>query len=263
MTKTVQIWHYGLVARWWSEFNVGGPDVDYFCQAIADSGEPGLDAGCGTGRLLLPFLRQGLDVDGTDASAEMLDWCRRATEAEGFTPTLQAQAMHELDLERRYRTVVVCGAFGLGGNREDDLEGLRRIRRHLEPGGTLVLDHYLTEPRAKTPKPSTGAKKEAGDGSKAGDRRPSHDGSELELRIRPLHFDPDQRTLTREVCALQYIEGREVTREVYEIDINLYSREEIESALQLAGFRDLRVTGELLSRPARAEDNRIVFHAGA
>ena len=31
---------------------------------IEESGQPALDLGCGTGRLLLPFLRAGLDVDG-------------------------------------------------------------------------------------------------------------------------------------------------------------------------------------------------------
>jgi len=70
-------WHYGLVARWWAEFNHGGDDIEVFRQQILISGEPVLDAGCGTGRLLLPLLRAGIDADGSDTSADMLDWCRR------------------------------------------------------------------------------------------------------------------------------------------------------------------------------------------
>jgi hypothetical protein len=42
-------------------------------------------------------------------------------------PTLFAQAMHQLDLPRRYRSIVVCGGFGLGGNRAHDLEALWRL----------------------------------------------------------------------------------------------------------------------------------------
>ena len=45
-------WHHGLVADWWAEFNIGGPEVDYFGAFVA-AGQPALDAGCGSGRLLL------------------------------------------------------------------------------------------------------------------------------------------------------------------------------------------------------------------
>ena len=46
-------WHYGVVARWWAEFNEGGPEIGYFERHI-DAGQPALDVACGTGRLLIP-----------------------------------------------------------------------------------------------------------------------------------------------------------------------------------------------------------------
>ena len=64
--REARTWHYGLVAEWWAQFNQGGDDIDVFRQEIARSGEPVLDAGCGTGRLLLPMLREGADIDGSD-----------------------------------------------------------------------------------------------------------------------------------------------------------------------------------------------------
>ena len=85
--------------------------------------------------------RPGLDVDGCDISPDMLERCRERAEQEGLAPKLYAQAVHELDLPRSYRTIVFCGGFGLGGRREHDVEGLRRLYEHLEPGGTLVLDN--------------------------------------------------------------------------------------------------------------------------
>ena len=133
-----QTWHYGLVAKWWAEFNTTGPEVDYF-RRFVEEGRPALDTACGTGRLLLPYLRAGLDVDGCDISPDMLALCRERAEQEGLAPKLYAQALHELDLPRRYRTILVCGGFGLGGQREHDAEALRRIHDHLEPGGTLVI----------------------------------------------------------------------------------------------------------------------------
>ena len=85
-------------------------------------------------------MRAGLDVDGCDVSEDMVARCRYKAEREGFAPTLSAQPMHELDPPRRYRTIYVCGAFGLGSTREHDAEALWRFRECLEPGGTLLLD---------------------------------------------------------------------------------------------------------------------------
>jgi len=56
IVSTPQTWHYGLVAEWWAAFNTDGPEISYFGRFV-EQGQPALDAGCGTGRLLLPWLR--------------------------------------------------------------------------------------------------------------------------------------------------------------------------------------------------------------
>ncbi len=114
MTDTPRVWHYGLVARWWAEFNTAGPEIEYFKRLIERHGEPALDAACGTGRLLIPFLRAGLDVDGCDISPDMIELCHQKAQSEGLTPRLHRQAMHKLALPRKYKTIVVCGGFALG-----------------------------------------------------------------------------------------------------------------------------------------------------
>jgi SAM-dependent methyltransferase len=82
MNDTVQTWHYGLMARHWAENNTTGPEITYFQQQIEKYGQPALDAGCGTGRLLIPFLRAGPDVDGCDVSGDMLAYCQQTSERE-------------------------------------------------------------------------------------------------------------------------------------------------------------------------------------
>jgi len=42
MTDAPTTWHYGLVARWWAEFNVDGPEIDYFRRHV-EEGQPALD----------------------------------------------------------------------------------------------------------------------------------------------------------------------------------------------------------------------------
>jgi SAM-dependent methyltransferase len=110
-TTPPQTWHHGLIAKWWAEFNQGGPELPYF-QKHVERGQPALDVACGTGRLLIPFLKAGLDVDGCDVSPDMVALCRERAEHEGLAPTLFVQPMAELDPPRRYRTIYVCGGFG-------------------------------------------------------------------------------------------------------------------------------------------------------
>ena len=121
MNEQPQTWHYGLVAQYWAEFQVEGPEIAYFQKLIEKVGQPALDVACGTGRLLLPYLRAGLDVDGCDISPDMLALCAEKARLEGFSPRLYPQAMHELDLPRTYQTIFVCGGFGIGGSRQQDI----------------------------------------------------------------------------------------------------------------------------------------------
>lgn len=107
MVDLPQSWHYGLMAQWWAEFNVEAPELGYYKGAIERYGQPALDLACGTGRLLVPLLKDGLDVDGCDLSADMLACCRLRAERMELSPRLYLQAMHALDLPRRYRSITM------------------------------------------------------------------------------------------------------------------------------------------------------------
>lgn len=137
MPEPPRTWHYGLIAQYWAQFNddFRPHEIPYFRRFIEDDGQPALDVGCGTGRLLIPYLRSGLDVDGCDVSPDMIALCREKAAREGLSPQLHVQPMHDLDMPRRYRTIYVCGAFGLGSTRDQDTEALRRFREHLDPVG--------------------------------------------------------------------------------------------------------------------------------
>ena len=49
---------------------------------------PALEIGCGTGRLTIPYLEAGLDVEGLDSSGQMLEICRTKAAARGLLPVL-------------------------------------------------------------------------------------------------------------------------------------------------------------------------------
>lgn len=106
MNKHTQTWHHGLVARWWAEFNNDGPEIELFQRYIEEHGGPVLDVGCGTGRLLIPYLKAGIEIDGSDASKDMLDWCGTKLADEGLTTDLYPLAIHELEIPKAYKTII-------------------------------------------------------------------------------------------------------------------------------------------------------------
>ncbi len=256
-------WHYGLIARWWAEFNQGGPEVAFFQKIIERNGTPGLDLGCGTGRLLVPFLTAGLDVDGVDVSSDMLDYCRDLAAKKGREPHLYQQAIHRLDLPRRYKTIICCGSFGLAGTREDDLEGLRRVRGHLLDGGLFVFDQHLPTASAKAWEGWVRVPDGEPRWSKP-DRRTASDGSELEMQMRENSFNPLTQVSEREIKIEQYKDGELIARDQYPLTINVYLKSEIELMLRHAGFSHIDVRAGLEDRaPEPYRDHYLTFFACA
>lgn len=263
MTKRPQTWHYGLIARWWAEFNTDGPEIEYFKTLIEQYGQPALDVACGTGRLLIPYLRAGLDVDGCDLSADMLALCQARAKKEGLLARLYQQPMHELELSRTYKTIIVCGGFGIGGTREQDRQALKRFHHHLQPGGALLLDHHLPykekakwgywlkEERQKLPEPWP----------TEGVRKRAQDGDELELRYRLAAFDPLEQLATRQIRALLWRDGKLVRQEEYTLLDRDYFRNELFQMLQVAGFRHVHVREGYTQADATADSEILVFIA--
>lgn len=260
---TPQVWHYGLVARWWAEFNEGGPEIEYFGGHIERLGGPALDLACGAGRLLVPFLKAGLDVDGCDISADMLSHARRRAEAEGVNVTLYQQATHELDLPRRYRTIIMCGGFALGGVRAHDQEALVRILRHLEPGGTLLFDcdvPYQSE-LAWQLWTASGQQTLPQPWPDEGDRKSAADGDEIELLGRVVSLDPLDQVITREIRARLWRGDRLVGQEEHVLKERYYFRNEVVDMLHAAGFDSVTVREGYSDAVPTAASGILVYEA--
>ena len=133
----------GLMALYWDLLRGDTrkwPDRAFFRWVIRKSGQPVLDVGCGTGRLLLEYLGRGIAIEGVDVSPEMLALCRRKAEERGLNTVLYEGAMETLDMPQRYRTILVpSSSFQLVTDLDLARESLRRFWVHLQPGGTLAL----------------------------------------------------------------------------------------------------------------------------
>jgi SAM-dependent methyltransferase len=114
-------------------------------RAASDGGVEILELGCGSGRLLVPLLRDGYRVVGVDLSRPMLERCR--SRIERLSPWVRGRARLEhsdfraLRLGRRF-PLVVCpfNAMMHLYSRRDIERFLDGVRAHLAPGGCFAFD---------------------------------------------------------------------------------------------------------------------------
>jgi len=119
-------------------------DVAFYRERALAADGPVLELACGTGRVTLPLLRAGVDVDGIDLSADALALLREKAVAESLDPTVWQADMTEFAVDREY-SLVVC-PFNTVQHLltiEDQLAALERVHDALEPGGAFVFDVFV------------------------------------------------------------------------------------------------------------------------
>jgi SAM-dependent methyltransferase len=115
-------------------------DLPFWIEEARAGGGPTLEVACGTGRVLLRLMEQGLEVDGVDSASPMLERLRAKAAAKGLAPRLYLADMRDFTTPRRYaRVFIAFNGFAHCETIEDQLRCLRCCREHLEPGGALIV----------------------------------------------------------------------------------------------------------------------------
>jgi len=132
----------GLMAHLWDTFRGDTSewaDRFFYLEIIKQYGQPVLDIGCGTGRLLLDYCAQGIDIDGVDNSPEMLAICHAKAQQQGLSVQTHLQEMEALTLPRSYKTILIpSSSLQLVTDRDLAARTMQRIYDHLQPGGVVV-----------------------------------------------------------------------------------------------------------------------------
>jgi len=224
------------------------PDRAFYLDVIAKSGEPVLDVGCGTGRLLLDYLQRGIDIDGVDNAPEMLALCREKASELGVAPRLYEQAMESLDLPRRYRTVLVpSSSFQLVTDADDARAALGCLRAHLAPGGTLVMS-FMKMRRKGQPLEF--------DWIRVAEAQRPEDGATVRRWTRA-RFDPETQ-LDHEEDRYELIVDGNVVHTEHDARSPATREYRLDQALRLyedAGLRDVRATSGFTFAPASPDDD--------
>src|SRR5688500_7558423 len=75
---------------------------DFYIGLAKQANGPVLDIACGTGRILLPCLEAGIDIEGLDLYRPMLDQLQQKAKQKGLVPRLHQADMSNFHLEREF-----------------------------------------------------------------------------------------------------------------------------------------------------------------
>ena len=101
---------YGKLCTQFYDITKPSPPEDAFKFYLDQARHVGgsvLELMCGSGRFLVPLLQQGIDIDGSDASADMLEVCRAKCESLGLKTNLYQQTIEETKLSRKYELIII------------------------------------------------------------------------------------------------------------------------------------------------------------
>jgi SAM-dependent methyltransferase len=128
---------YDLVYSWYTA------DLEFYVERARAARGPVLEAACGTGRVLIPTLEAGVDIDGFDLEPAMIERLRSKAAARGLAPRLFVGDLREFTAPRRYALITIpFRAFMHLETSDDQIAALRCLREHLAPGGALVLNLF-------------------------------------------------------------------------------------------------------------------------
>lgn len=120
-------------SHWWyaGRRRILASFLDEICRRVKDRRPRILDVGCGTGANLLMLSQYG-EAEGVDVSEDALAFCR-----ERGLEQVKLGAAEELPYDDG--TFDLVTALDVVEHLEDDLAGLREMRRVLRPGGYVLL----------------------------------------------------------------------------------------------------------------------------
>ncbi len=121
-------------------------DIPFYLRMAREANGLMLDAGCGSGRILIPLLEVGISAEGFDYSPVMLEHLAVKLKEKSLNTRVWQDRLEDVQLEENRYALIICGfnTFMHLLDHTAQLSALRNMFAGLKPSGTLVLD--ITNP---------------------------------------------------------------------------------------------------------------------
>jgi len=228
--------------------------IDFYVGLAREAKGPVLDIACGTGRILLPCLQAGADVDGLDLSEAMLNTLRQKAAALHLAPNLYRADMSDFRLPRRYALIMITfNAFIHNLTQDIQLRCLELCRQHLAPGGVLAFDTFF---------PALGIVG-ASENTRALELETRHPQTGLPLRLYDTRSFNRVEQIQRSLNEVEIVdsEGNVQTIHRCEFSTRWIYKAEMALLLRVAGFARWEICGDFNRRPLTQETDAMIVLA--
>lgn len=203
-----------------------------------------MEVGCGTGRIYLELLKNSIGAYGIDISGEMLVELKNKAKAMHLKPKVSAGDMRNFKLGERFALIIVpFRSFLYNLTTDDQLRTLKNFKRHLAPGGRLILNFFYPDIERMM---SYG---------KESEELIVTDKGDFGLREKSYFVDDVNQII--ETAAIVYKGGEVYWRGNYRFAL-IYKRE-FEVLLRLAGFKKWSMYGGFDYRPLTSYKQEMVW----
>jgi SAM-dependent methyltransferase len=228
-------------------------DIPYWLDVARAAKGPLLEVACGTGRVLLPILREGFNIDGFDSSPAMISRLREKARTNGLTVRADVADMREFSMGRRYaRLICAFNGFAHCDTTEDQLRVLRRSLEHLEPEGALVI-------HMSYPGPDYWSEPDSAPVLEQEVERPG--GGKIQLwDHRKKDVVGQRQDSEMEIWELSALDGSKVVHKFSTSQRWVYQFE-LELLFRAAGFTRWEILGGFDGRPLKAADDQMIAWA--
>ncbi|MCI0701686.1 MAG: class I SAM-dependent methyltransferase [Planctomycetia bacterium] len=232
------------------------PDCHFYEAILQRNAGLALEAGCGTGRLLVALLRADFQIEGCDISSDMLSFCQFHAEVTGFKPTLHLCAIENLPFVNRYSVILIaCGTFMCITESDQVDRCLATLHANLVPGGQLVISlipatylHLVVGPFPTPWEPYY-------------QMTLPKDSGTLIVDWRATDICSTQQIVSEE-CRYRWVAGESIIREEISAGQHRwYHRDQFLARLRRAGFCDIEVYSDYSDKPSDGFDAVLSFVA--
>ncbi len=122
-------------------------DIDFYREEALKTNGKVLEIACGTGRIYLEMLKDGVDAYGIDISENMLKVLKMKAKKSGLEPKVRKADMRTFKLKDKFPLIIIpFRSFLHNLTIEDQIKTLKNIKNHLAPNGKFILNFFFPNP---------------------------------------------------------------------------------------------------------------------
>ncbi|PEC19095.1 class I SAM-dependent methyltransferase [Bacillus cereus] len=200
-----------------------GKELDFYLSFAKDKNIKVLEPMCGNGRMLIPFMQNGVDIEGFDLSEDMLKMCKEKAEQLNLKPVVSQERIEKFHGNKKYDLIMIpIGSFSLLPDNLVDIS-LQNMKYNLKTNGKLLLT--VVEAGSET--------EQILDWMET-NRKEIND--ELIVEYRKVSYDEAQKLLNIKLKYEVIHDEKIAETEIMDFPIRLYDLKEFENILIANGF---------------------------